>query len=332
MSIELLISSFALAFLGAWAISRFAQKGCLMDCPNERSSHSQPTPKGGGVGILAAFCVASILSGATAWLWATVCIVALISGYGDMVDLPVRMRLVAQLGLIAVFVLGTLHSSGGRSPNPALVVFWIIFIVGTANFYNFMDGINGIAGITGAVGFSLLALYIYGWEGQAGLGSLTLCMAFSCLGFLPLNIPKARVFMGDIGSVLLGAAFASLVFLASRTLVDFLCMASFLFPFYADELSTMAIRMRGGEKLTKGHRKHVYQLLANEGRITHWRVSAGYGILQALVGVSVLLARPYGKETVLVVLVGWSGLFLVGEHYVRAGLQRAERRIGTSSL
>jgi len=331
MPAELLVSSFVLAFLGAWMIGRFARKVSLLDCPSERSSHCRPTPKGGGVGILAAFFVAGVVSGVSLWFLTTMSILSLMAGYGDRVELPARLRLVAQLGLIAVFVLGTWQSSASCYSSFPLILFWIVFIAGTANFYNFMDGIDGIAGITGVVGFSLLAFYIYGREGQTGLGALSLCMAFSCLGFLPLNMPKAKVFMGDIGSILLGAVFGALVYLASHTFLDFLCMASFLFPFYADELSTMAVRLKDGENLTKAHRRHVYQLLANERQIAHWRISVGYGIAQVLVGVSVLLAKPFGVTTVLATLVGCFGLFVVGGHYVRAAAEPAERAIDTSS-
>ncbi|MCL5406801.1 MAG: glycosyltransferase family 4 protein [Deltaproteobacteria bacterium] len=328
----LLISSLALALLGAWGVCRFGQKACLMDCPNERSSHSRPTPKGGGVGMLAAFCVAGVLSGASIWLWANISIMALIAGYGDSVDLPVRLRLVVQLGLAAVLVLGTLQSSADCYFSLPLILFWIVFIVGTANFYNFMDGIDGIAGITGVVGFSLLALYIYGWEAPVWPGTLSLCMAFSCLGFLPLNMPKARVFMGDVGSILLGAVFAGLVYMASHTFLDFMCMASFLLPFYADELSTEVVRLRDGENLTKAHRRHVYQLLANEKQIAHWKISVGYGVLQILVGVCVLLTRQVGLLAVLGVLVGWFGLFVASGYYVRATTERKEHRIRTLSV
>ena len=134
--------------------------------------------------------------------------------------------------------------------------------------------------------------------------------------------------MGDVGSILLGAVFASIVYLASHTFLDFLCMVSFLFPFYADELYTMAVRIKNGENLTQAHRKHVYQLMANERRIAHWRISAGYGALQALVGTCILIVRPFGVTVVLAVLAGFLGLFVVGGHYLRASLGREERRMG----
>lgn len=313
-------------------IARFAGKLLLLDCPNERSSHCRPTPKGGGVGILAAFSLAGVVSGVSLWFCVPMSVLSLMAGYGDRVELTARSRLVAQLGLIAVFVLGTWQSSSSYYLSLPLILFWVVFIAGTANFYNFMDGINGIAGITGAVGFSLLAFYVYSQKGLTAHSTLSLCVAFSCLGFLPFNMPKAKVFMGDIGSILLGAVFAGLVYVASDTFLDFVCTASFLFPFYADELSTMAVRLKDGENLTQPHRRHVYQLLANERQIAHWRISVGYGIMQLLVGICVLLVRPFGIVAVVAMLSGWFGLFMVGGYCVRAGLERTDRGVDTFCL
>ncbi len=129
-----------------------------------------------------------------------------------------------------------------------LALFWIVFIVGTANFFNFMDGINGIAGISGAIGFGLLAFSTYKNHPEIALLATTMALVG---GLLPFNLPRARVYMGDVGSVLLGSVFAGLVFLSSHSWSDFLCLASLLFPFYADELTTMFARLRAGENLTQ---------------------------------------------------------------------------------
>ena len=111
-------------------------------------------------------------------------------------------------------------------------------------------------------------------------------------------IPKhAR--MGDIGSILLGFVFAEMVVVFSTNFLDFICLASFLFPFYADELTTMYVRLKGHENLTQPHRRHLYQLLANELAIPHWKISVGYGLMQFVVGASVIFLKPLG----LVVLV-----------------------------
>ena len=322
MRAELLVTSFALSSLGAWAMTRLAVALSLLDFPTERSSHCQPTPKGGGVGILAAFYLVGVVSDVTPWFWGAIGFLSILAGYGDRRELTLRLRLFGQFGLIAVFVIGARQTSYGYLFSLSLILFWIIFIAGTANMYNFMDGINGIAGISGVVGFSLLAYYILYHEGQSSLSTLSLCMAFSCVGFLPSNMPVAKVFMGDIGSILLGAVFAGIIYLTSHNLMDFVCMASFLFPFYADVLCTMVIRLKDGENLTLAHRRHVYQILANEHKIAHWLVSLGYGFVQTLIGISVLMVRPFGMIAVLTVLICSLVFFITGGYFVRAGLGR----------
>jgi len=106
-----------------------------------------------------------------------------------------------------------------------------VFIVGTANYYNFMDGINGIAAITGIVAFCLLGFYGSLNGRDPAMIALCFALAFACAGFLPFNMPAARVFMGDVGSVLLGFVFACIVVLFSNSFSEFVVLASFLFPF-----------------------------------------------------------------------------------------------------
>ena len=121
--------------------------------------------------------------------------------------------------------------------------------------------------------------------------------------------------MGDVGSILLGFVFAAIAVLISRSAADFICIAGFLFPFYADELITMSIRLKNGENLLKPHRKHLYQILANELKIDHWKVSIGYGALQAAIGVLMLFARPFGLGA-LVFLLLMSGFGFIAVNYV----------------
>ncbi len=152
-------------------------------------------------------------------------------------------------------------------------------------------------------------------------------MSIACVGFLPFNMPKARVFMGDVGSILLGFVFAGMVVWFAKSFLDFVSMAAFLFPFYMDELTTMCVRLRDDllregwvpsermirmnfrrrmfgrmGRLTRPHRRHLYQLLANEMGMPHWKVSMGYGILQLVVGMGVLLLRDFGSVVVLLFL------------------------------
>lgn len=196
--------------------------------------------------------------------------------------------------------------------------FFSVFVVGTANYYNFMDGIDGIAGITGIVAFGLIALFGALSGANESLLILAGCIGFACLGFLPFNMLKARVFMGDVGSVLLGFVYAGLVVGLAHSLNDFVVLCAFLFPFYADELTTLVVRIKDGDKLTRPHRRHVYQLLANEMRVEHWKVSVGYGVLQAVVGVSVLVLRGYGLPIVLSMLAFYFAAFAVAGYYIRS--------------
>jgi len=220
------------------------------------------------------------------------------------------------------FLVGAGHLPSNPLWSLPWVLFWTLFIIGTANFYNFMDGINGIAGITGIVGFGLLAVYIFINDGQNLIFIIATCISFSCLGFLPLNVVKGKVFMGDVGSILLGSVFGSLVFLASKTFLDFVCLASFLFPFYADELTTLLVRFRDGESLTKPHRRHIYQILANEKGITHWKISVGFGLLQLVVGASAILVKPYGVLAVFGLLILCFITFAFVSFYLRSFLKK----------
>ncbi|MBA7703428.1 putative undecaprenyl-phosphate N-acetylglucosaminyl 1-phosphate transferase [subsurface metagenome] len=194
---------FILAGVGAWVVSKFAYKCSLIDIPGDRSSHEIPIPKGGGIGILAAFALASMVLKIPSGFWLSATILALISLHGDRSELSPKFRVTAQF-IATIFFLLTSRSLI-LAPYHSLLLFilWllflIIFIVGTANFYNFMDGINGIAAITGIVGFGLLALYSFLSDRDSLFVVLSICISLSCLGFLPFNMPKARVFMGDVG-------------------------------------------------------------------------------------------------------------------------------------
>ena len=133
--------------------------------------------------------------------------------------------------------------------------------------------------------------------------------------------------MGDVGSILLGFLFAGMVIWLSGSLLDSICLSAFLFPFYADELTSMAIRMRDGESLIRPHRRHLYQILANEKGISHWKVSVGYGLLQLFVGVSVLLLRHLGSVVVLALLATYFGAFVAVSSGIRKNLAASASRI-----
>jgi len=299
----LYLISFLLGGAGAWIIVKWGFKLSLIDKPNLRSSHKTLTPKGGGIGILAAFFVCSIVLSISKSFWIPAVFLALFSLWGDRSEIRPKMRLLFQFSAGTILLIGILMEKQNGVDSYVLMPLLIIFIVGTANFYNFMDGINGISGITGIIGFGMIAFYALNYGNNSHLSTLAICMSISCLGFLPFNVPKAKVFMGDVGSILLGFVFSGMVIYLSNDVRDFICLSSFLFPFYADELTTMMVRLKDREILTKAHRRHLYQLLANECKIEHWKISAGYGLFQFLIGISIVLVKDMGLIMVISTLV-----------------------------
>ena len=307
--------SFIFGALGAWVVSRYAQPLGLVDKPSMRSSHDRPTPKGGGVGLLLAFILVSLHQEIHIAFWIPAAVLSLLSLFGDRVELKPKLRLTVQFCAAGIVLAGlnslpvaNLYSGMFSGVTGYLILipgflFLAVFIVGTANFYNFMDGINGIAGITGIIAFALLGMHGLNAAQPASLVNLCFGMACACGGFLPFNVPTARVFMGDVGSILLGFVYACLVVCFAKTFGDFVVLIGLLFPFYADELVTMYVRIRDGQRLTLPHRRHLYQILVNELNMPHWKVSVAFGVLQLIVGVSVMAVRPYGVLPIIFLLI-----------------------------
>jgi UDP-N-acetylmuramyl pentapeptide phosphotransferase/UDP-N-acetylglucosamine-1-phosphate transferase len=305
----LFLISFLLGGVGAWSIAKYGMKLSLLDKPNSRSSHETVTPKGGGIGILAAFFVCSIVLSISKSFWIPAVLLSLFSFWGDRSEIRPKVRLLFQLSAGTVLLIGIITEKGGGFTAYALMPLLLVFVVGTANFYNFMDGIDGIAGITGIISFGLIGFYVLIFGDNSSLSTLAICISLACMGFLPFNVPKAKVFMGDVGSILLGLVFSGLVVYLSRNVLDFVCLMSFLFPFYVDELTTMALRLRAKEKLITAHRRHLYQILANEYDISHWKISTGYGLFQLMIGISILMIKNMSLFKVVSVLVLYGCFF-----------------------
>jgi Fuc2NAc and GlcNAc transferase len=291
----------------------------LVDTPNSRSSHVMPTPRGGGIGIVLAFLASGLLFTKQYPLVLIATLAGVAGLISDISKLSSLSRLFLHGAISAIFLLSCLSWQAlNMQVAIPLFVFLLIFLAGSANIYNFMDGINGIAAITALVAFGFLAYF----SKSQGLGGswapvLALAIAFSTLGFLPFNVPAARIFMGDVGSLFLGFLFAAMTTALSKHLLDFLIISSFLFTFYADEIVTMAIRIKNRENLLIAHRKHFYQLLANEFGIAHWKVSLGYGLAQAFISIHILSLRPRGPVVVAGVLLAYFIVFCLANRAVR---------------
>ncbi|NCO68613.1 MAG: glycosyltransferase family 4 protein [Nitrospirae bacterium] len=291
-------------------IYRYGPLVGLVDKPNERSSHTFPTPRGGGLGIWLAFIVMGVFFSQSQFLTMLAGIAGLIGLLADRFNLVPKARLISQF-IVAIFVVGLLQDPSVSAASLALFLFWVLFITGTANFFNFMDGINGIAGLTGLVAFGLVAAFSRYIAYDSDVTLLALVLSAGCLGFLPFNLPKAKVFMGDVGSIFLGFVFACFVLKLSTNIHVFLCLIMFLSPFYADALVTLFYRWRRGENLMQAHRSHLYQYMSNELNLPHWKVSSIYAMIQAIFGLLALLAYRSGLMWQILLLAIFGGMFLL---------------------
>lgn len=307
---------FGLSYWGVAGLRRWAEQRRILDLPNDRSSHTRPTPRGGGLAIV----VLSLTGwGLYVWLhpqpvwqpWTAYALgavlIAAIGGWDDLYSLPNRVRFAAHLlaAVIAVWGCGSwshvVLPGVGDVPlglvGAPVTVLWIVWLT---NAYNFMDGIDGIAGGQAVVaGFGWAAL---GWlSGQPMCGILGLLLAASSLGFLGHNWAPARIFMGDVGSTFLGYSFAVLPVIAARD-DPRLALAGILFvwPFIFDTTFTLLRRARRHENIFAAHRSHLYQRLIITGH-SHRGVSLLY-IVGGVLGVLLALAwsqRIAGSAAVL---------------------------------
>jgi Fuc2NAc and GlcNAc transferase len=289
------LAALAVNLAGVGAVRRWALARSILDVPNARSSHTLPTPRGGGVVLVvvtlggAGICVAAGLAERSpGLLWAVVgaVIVALVSWLEDIHHVRLAVRLGAQAVAAALALAGIGSLPSVELPFAGVVeagwvgiglaVFWI---VGLANAVNFMDGIDGIAG-----GQALVAAV--GWLALATPGSVEFCVAVllasGALGFLCYNWAPARIFMGDVGAVFLGFCFAVLPLLAGRNQPRMVLAGALLvWPFLFDTSFTLLRRLRRGENIFDAHRSHLYQRLVLAGR-SHAHVSAVYIVMAAL--------------------------------------------------
>ena len=320
--IILIFSCFFLGLAGALMLIRFGERIGMRDIPNQRSSHNKKVCKGAGIGILFAILIASFFFKITHFLWLPALAISVTSLWGgDRYKLTVKQRLFVHFGCSLYFLLFLSETVKMGEEFYLLSIPLAVFIVGTSNFYNFMDGIDGIAGITGFIGFLLLATYSKNINGNPNYINFCVCISASCLGFLFFNFPKAKVFLGDVGSILIGFVFSCLTILMANSAMDFLIMAGFMFPFYIDEISTMVVRIKNRESLIIAHRRHIYQLLVNEMETPHWLVSIGYGIFQAVVGLSLIAVNPLGIWAISSIYFIYSMLFIVMSLFVRFNCQ-----------
>jgi len=277
--LALAIGAFVSALAGAWLVERNALRLQLVDLPNVRSSHVEPRPRGGGLGILLGVAVVAVatLSGAAEWpneVWILLggaLLVSVVGLWDDVRKLNVWPRLFAQVLAAGLVVAGIGGVERLPLPPPADIelglaapVLTVVWIVGVTNFFNFMDGFDGLAGGQAMISFGALAWALWP-DAVAGLALVLLSATF---GFLLRNWSPARIFLGDVGSAFLGFLLAGLPLAAARparpALVFLVAISMTLF--LMDPVVTLVARRRRRAAIGASHRDHAYQQLVAPGR------------------------------------------------------------------
>ncbi len=293
--LALLFGAIALSWGLTALVRRYALTTQLLDLPNERSSHTVPTPRGGGVAIVLSLLLLVLLMGALGFIEARLAVasigagstIALLGFLDDRSSLPARWRFLGHAAAAAwvlwwmgrvppVPVLGMLVDLSYA--GPALCGLYLVWMV---NLFNFMDGIDGIASIeaiTTTLGGALLW-----WLAGSGTGWVVALLFAACVGgFLVWNFPPAKIFMGDAGSGFLGLMVALLsLWCGQATPALFWAWFILIGCFMADATTTLVRRVRRGERFHEAHRSHAYQYASRRvGR--HLPVTLACGAINLL--------------------------------------------------
>jgi len=306
-----LLLHFAVAAGGTWLAIRYALGRKLLDQPGERRSHSTATPRGGGIAIVAAVLLGIAwlaISQPTHALPLAACgfglvLVAGIGWVDDHVPLPARPRLLVQ-ALAASIVAWAIHRTTAVMLD-AVFAFALIMVM--VNVWNFMDGIDGLAASQAGIAAAGLAL-VPGVGPWAWLG---VGLFAGVAGFLPFNFPKARIFLGDVGSGALGFLLALLilaVFIGRRSQWPFLLLP--VSVFLIDAGFTLGMRMLRGERWWEPHVQHAYQSWSRRLG-SHVPVTMAYAASTLFAVVLMLLALRWPQPLLNWVCWAWYGLLVL---------------------
>jgi UDP-N-acetylmuramyl pentapeptide phosphotransferase/UDP-N-acetylglucosamine-1-phosphate transferase len=306
-----------LSYFGVGYFCRIAWKYQILDTPNERSSHSDPIPLGGGL------VIALIVLATGAWVaneidWkrsmiyiVSASIIAWMGWRDDVHKLPAWFRLIVQT-LIAIasiwgmgyFKVAAVPLFGQLQLGVVGIVITILWIVGLTNAYNFMDGIDGNAGgvaFSAALGWMVLSFDTGKWF----VFWVALAISASSIGFLGHNWTPARVFMGDVGSTFLGYTFAVLSLVSADPTGDALLIGTLLmWIVIMDSFMTFLGRAFKRENVFRGHRSHLFQRLVLGG-YKHTTISQLYILLTSIAG---LLAYLWSQDDAVAPLLIFFGL------------------------
>jgi len=305
MSLALSCLAFSLSYLGTFVIRRWALRHGVVDVPNERSSHDQATPRGGGMAIVLSCFATTLLASLfysfpsrTYWgLFLCSVAIAFLGFVDDLYTVPKKYRfavwiIIATVSLLFGIGLKTvvLPFIGGISFGILTPLVTFVWLIGVTNFYNFMDGIDGLAGTEAIIVAGFLALISLTY-GNTFIFITSLILLGSSLGFLLHNRPPAKIFMGDGGSNFLGFMFAALAIIGSQngeTNIPFVIPVLLLGTFLFDATITLLKRIPEGKKWLEPHRAHYYQRLIILG-YSHKQVTSLYCAINVALGTIALL-------------------------------------------
>ena len=299
--------AFLVALVLAPALVRFAIGRNLLDVPNARSSHEVPTPRLGGLAVIAGVWAAAPFISET-FLFLAATLAGLVGVLDDFVDLPFWLKAAGQatVAFILLFLVPPPISLAAGPLWPVALLFGVVWVVALVNAYNFMDGIDGIAGGTAI----LNALFLATLVGTTGLRACLAVLAAAVAGFLAWNISPARIFLGDSGSHFVGF-FLGAVALYTEPVGEpgspygpylaFLIAAAIFTPFLFDTAFTLVRRATARKNIFAAHREHVYQRITPDPA-SHRQVSIVYFAFSALAGIAAVLAS--GGTLLLLLLAG----------------------------
>jgi UDP-N-acetylmuramyl pentapeptide phosphotransferase/UDP-N-acetylglucosamine-1-phosphate transferase len=302
-----LVVALTFSLVSVGVVTRSLTRYGILDVPNHRSSHAQPVPRGGGLVVLPSVA----LGVAAADSWSTAIVVTLVGaaalgivGLGDDVrDIAAPVRLLAQLVLTAITAAALLTSVSALG-GVALVAATgaaTLGLTGFVNVYNFMDGANGVAALMAAVSGGWFA-YVGNDHGVAALTFLGLGLCGAAVGFLPWNFPRAKVFLGDVGSYSIGMTIGCLVLVTLATTHSLIAAVAPACVFLTDTTLTLVRRAARRERVMSAHREHVYQRLTAVPGSPWPAVATTTATLSCLVAAAAL---PWA-----LCLVAWAGILV----------------------
>lgn len=296
----------AVFFFGMLLYFRVANHFNIVDRPNERSSHTELTIRGGGVIYLISALVAGFLY-PEYWVFVlSLFTIGVISFVDDRITLSSKIRILFHLGSVSmIFYFLSIFSA---FPIWAVIVLYI-FLIGIINAYNFMDGINGITGVYSLVVLGGLQYVNHNINFFIEPDIIWLPILAS-LVFLFFNFrTKAKCFAGDVGSVTI-ALWVSFLLLKLILQTDNYTYILFLAVYGVDAVLTILHRLALKQNIFEAHRLHFYQILANEKKISHLKISLAYGLTQLLIIIAVIYCSQDVNHVLLMTLVPLSLIYL----------------------